>query len=146
MRIAALQAALDAGLPIDASPLGLRLNAVASEWRPLLEADADRAAACVSLGRLALAAGDPIKARVWFERGRARDPTDAAAVVAWADFAWRSNERPAALSALDALVGARPDDARGWHALGLMRIRAGLHTEALPALGRAVELAPDEPR
>lgn len=146
VRIAALQAGLDAGRPFDASPLGRRLQSVADEWRPMLEADSDRAAACVSLGRLALAEGDLPTARLWFDRARARDPVDTAAAVAWAEFAWRSGEASAPLQVLEALVVDRPDDARAWHALGLMRIRAGQRDAALPALARAVEQAPDEPR
>lgn len=146
VRFAAVQAALDAGRAFDDTPLGRRLRAVAEEWRSQLEADADRAGACVSLGRLALAVNDLASAKRWFDRALARDPTDAVAMVAYAEFAWRQGEAAAALGALDALVATSPSDARGWHALGLMRIRAGQGREALPALAKAVALAPDEPR
>jgi Flp pilus assembly protein TadD len=55
-------------------------------------------------------------------------------------------EVPAAIAQLERIVATRPDDAASWHDLGILYHHSGNDTRARPALERAKELAPRDPR
>lgn len=55
-------------------------------------------------------------------------------------------EYPLAIENLEAVVAVRPNDARSWHDLGLLRENRGDHAGAITALEKARAIAPKDPR
>ena len=60
-------------------------------------------------------------------------------LISWGEIA-------AAMTELEAVVAARPDDAATWHDLGILRHNQGNDAGALVALEKARALVPDDPR
>jgi tetratricopeptide (TPR) repeat protein len=117
-----------------------------AEFQAAQDANSDRPEAHLNLGWLAALRNDLAGAEASYRNALRLDPEFALAYVNLADL-YRLQNRDAEGEVL--LRRAPPiarETAAVHHALGLLLIRLGRLEEALPELGRAVELAPSEPR
>ena len=111
----------------------------------ILELEPDDAAAMVSLARLAARSEDHDNARTWLEKARAADPNSVSArsllavwYLAFRDFAMAEE---VAMEAVD----LNPDSAKLQNYLGLAQYYSKHYRDAVFSLGKAAQLAPDEP-
>jgi tetratricopeptide (TPR) repeat protein len=123
-----------------------RRDAALAEWVAAQRFNGDRPEGLVNLGTLSAVQGRSEEAAATLESALALDPTYAPAAVNLADL-WRARGREAdAEAVLRAALERTPDAAALHHALGLSLVRQHRTDEALRALGRAAELAPEEAR
>lgn len=88
-------------------------------------------------------------AKIHFERAvaGAKDPSSIAyARREYAETLITWGEYPLAIQHLEVALGARPDDAAGWHDLGMLRHNQGNHAGAIQALEKSRDLAPRDAR
>jgi tetratricopeptide (TPR) repeat protein len=88
-------------------------------------------------------------AKIHFERAVAGAKDASSIAYACREYAetlisW--GEYPAAIAQLEVALGARPDDAAGWHDLGMLRHNQGNHAGAIQALEKSRDLAPRDVR
>lgn len=133
--------ALDRGDGADAA----RLHAVIDEYITVQRGNADRPEAHVNLGNLHAARGDAGAARRAFDAALRLDAGFTAAVVNLAELEAGLGRLADAERILRDALAAHGDAADLHHALGLVLVRRQRSGEALDALRRATELAPQEP-
>ena len=136
-----LSGVADGRLPPDAAAT---LRAGLAETRQWLAGDADRAEALAALAHLQAGAGDVNGARATYEEALQRDELSLVTLLNYADFNRARGDDAATDSLLTRAVTAYPDAAAVHFALGLLRVRQQRHAEAVPALARAVQLAPHD--
>jgi predicted CXXCH cytochrome family protein len=108
--------------------------------------DADRPESHLNIGLLQLRAGQPAAAEDAYRTALRLDPHFVPALVNWADLDRMHGQNPAAEEKLRQAVATEPDNADGWHALGLALVRQRAVPDAVAALRRAHELAPENAR
>lgn len=115
------------------------------EYRSVLTENADRPDARLNLGLLAADLGKHDAARTEYEAAMRIEPQFVPAYVNLADL-WRTLGREAEAEAvLRRGLAQAPDSAELHHALGLTLVRRQQYDEAGVELGRAAELAPNDP-
>jgi len=128
-------------------PIGFRqLIEALSEYVDAQQASLDRPAARLNLGNLYAEAGDPALAEEQYLAALALDPGFEPAFANLADLLSRQGFEAASGEILAEGVAALPNSATLYHAIGLHQIRSGHRTAALESLGKAAELAPQNPR
>jgi Flp pilus assembly protein TadD len=128
-------------------PVELRqLIAAMGEYVDAQQASLDRPAARLNLGNLYADAGDPAIAEEQYRAALALDPAFEPAFGNLADLLFRQGDDVAAGEILAQGLAVVPDSATLHHAKGLHQIRSGERNAAMASLGRAVELAPRDPR
>jgi tetratricopeptide (TPR) repeat protein len=146
VRIEAARALADAPAERLAPEQRAALDRGLAEYRRAQEINADRAEAQLNLGILAGRRREPDTAQRAYERAIALDPTFVPAYVNLADHfrALAQDERGEQL--LRQGIAHVPKAAALHHALGLLLARRGRRADAVAALGRAAELAPNSAR
>jgi predicted CXXCH cytochrome family protein len=122
------------------------LAAALAELEAAQRANAEQPEARLALGWLALVSGDLPRAETAYRRALDLDPGFTAAAVNLAEVYRRQGRDEEGEPLLRASLERDPAAAGVHHALGLLLVRRGRLEEALGPLGRAAELAPDEPR
>ena len=117
-----------------------------AEYRQSLEVNADRPQAQLNLGWLCFQQGDLAGAEAAFRQALRLDPGFGPAYVNLAELRRLAGDDAAGEVVLRQGLARDPGDAALHHALGLLLVRRQRLPEALPALARAVELAPGEAR
>jgi len=120
------------------------LKAALDEYRRWLSRDADRAETLTALAGLQAATGDTTSARSTFERALRQDESSLATLLNYADFHRARGADDSADRLLSRAAALYPDAAAAHFALGLLRVRQKRHAEAVPELGRAAQLAPQD--
>ena len=124
----------------------LRFDSALGEWVAAQRFNADRPEANVALGTLLALRGDFAGAETAYRRAIEIDPTYVEASINLADlFRVQGLDQEAERTLRAALVRS-PKSAPLHHALGLSLVRQQRLPEALAELGRAVSLAPADPR
>jgi predicted CXXCH cytochrome family protein len=117
-----------------------------NEYVASQRSSADRPEAHHNLGLLFMNVGRPAEAESELKAALELDPSFVPAAVTLADL-YRALGRDAeAEPLLRGMIERQPSAASPHHALGLWLVRAGRRGEAIDALRRAAELAPDDPR
>jgi predicted CXXCH cytochrome family protein len=122
---------------------------LASATQELLAAeltDADRPEAHLNIGLLQVREGQAAAAEDAYRTALRLDPRFVPALVNWADLDRMRGQDAAAEDKLRQAVAAEPDNADAWHALGLTLVRRRAMPDAMAALRRAYELAPENAR
>jgi predicted CXXCH cytochrome family protein len=117
-----------------------------ADYRAAQGFSAERPESQANLGALALARGKIDEARTFYQKALALDPTFAPAAVSLADIARATGDEKAAEETLRKALLRNPDSAPLHHALGLSLIRQKRLSEALAALQKAAEVAPEDTR
>jgi tetratricopeptide (TPR) repeat protein len=153
---------------LDASPLAVRMEAARvladapierltaeqrgalerglAEYRRALELNADRPEAQVSLGDLADRRGERQAAEQAYQRAITLDPTFVPAYVNLADHHGAHGQDGRGEDVLRRGLARNPDAPALHHSLGLLLVRERRYSEAVGALARAAQLAPDVAR
>jgi tetratricopeptide (TPR) repeat protein len=117
-----------------------------ADYRRAQEINADRAEAQLNLGNLADRRGEREAAERAFERAVMLDPTFVPAYVNLADHYRARRQDVQGERVLRQGLARNPDAPALHHSLGLLLVRARRYADAVVALGRAAELAPDDAR
>jgi Tfp pilus assembly protein PilF len=124
-------------------------DVLARALRELLAAelvDADRPEAHLNIGLLQLRSGQANAAEDAYRTALRLDPRFVPALVNLADLDRMRGQEQQATERLRQAVAITPGNADAWHALGLALVRQRHAADALAALQRAHELAPDDAR
>jgi tetratricopeptide (TPR) repeat protein len=116
-----------------------QLGAASDEISAALEIDPQLPEAFLVRGLLGNRTGAVRDAKVDFERALALRPTLHEARAGLGDALDQLGDRPGAIRAYEAAVGADGTQAEWWYRLGRVRFDAGRSGEAVAALGRAIE-------
>ncbi|WP_052699175.1 tetratricopeptide repeat protein [Hyphomicrobium sp. 99] len=108
--------------------------------------NSERPESQANLGTLYRDRGKPDDAQTAFARAIEIDPTFIPAVISLAELKRGQGDESAAESVLRKSLDANPSSGALWHALGLSLIRQKRLPEAMVALSKAAELAPEDPR
>ncbi|WP_291165743.1 tetratricopeptide repeat protein [Hyphomicrobium sp.] len=108
--------------------------------------NAERPESQTNLGTLYRDRGKPDDARAAYAKAIEIDPTFVPAVIASAELKRERADENGAEAVLRKSLGGNPRSGGLWHALGLSLIRQKRLPEAMAALAKAAELAPEEPR
>ena len=122
------------------------LEPAVEELRQVQRVNLDRAESRLVLGALHAQRGEMGEARAQYESALALDPTASAALINLADLARAIGDERQAGERLRQALEFDSEDPAAHHALGLWLVRQGRLTEALPELGRAAQLAPENAR
>jgi Flp pilus assembly protein TadD len=122
------------------------LASVLEDYRASLLRNADRPESQVSLGVLLSALGDVSGAEAAYRRALVVEPDFAPAVVNLADLLRAAGRDGQVGPLLDSFLARYPRAAAAHHVRGLWLVRRQRVEEAIAALRRAVELAPDDMR
>jgi predicted CXXCH cytochrome family protein len=122
------------------------LARVAAEYRAAQLFNADRAEAQNNLGMLELRSANPAAARTAFDTAIRLQPTFIPAYVNLADLQRQLGDEAGAEATLRRALTVDAAAAEVYHALGLSLVRQKRMRDALAALRRAAELAPDVPQ
>ena len=149
VRLVRIEAArLLASVPAELWPPGERdaLAAPLAEYRRAQRENADRPESHLNLGLLELELGELASARREYETALRLDPMFVPAYVNLADLARLEGQDDEGERVLRQALEMAPASAEVQHALGLLLIRRERIPEALEALRRAAELAPNHLR
>jgi len=128
------------------SAQGVRLDKAIAEYRSVLMQYEGTASGQLNLGGLALALGQSAEAERAYKRALVLDRHSLGARLNLADL-YRSQKKDAAGEVLlREAIDVVPAAAEPWHALGLLLVREKRYEEALKALKKAANLAPDNMR
>ncbi|MBS0237828.1 MAG: tetratricopeptide repeat protein [Proteobacteria bacterium] len=108
--------------------------------------NAERPESQTNLGTLYRDRGKPDDARAAFARAIEIDPTFVPAAIALADLKRGQHDESGAEAVLRKSLDGNPNSGGLWHALGLSLIRQKRVPEAMVALAKAAEIAPEDPR
>jgi len=122
------------------------LDAVVTEQRVALRANADRPESWLDLGLLEERLGDTVAAEQALATGVRREPRFIPGRVQLAELVRRRGREAEAEQLLREAVALEPEAADAHEALGLSLVRQKRLAEALPSLARAAALSPDAPR
>lgn len=117
-----------------------------AEYIASQRSNADRPEAHHNLGLLFIALGQPAEAETALKAALDLDPSFVPAAVTLADLYRALGRDRDAEPILRGMIARYPDAAAPHHALGLWLVRAGRRAEAIAALQRAAELAPNDAR
>jgi len=117
-----------------------------AEYREAQHANADRPEAHLNLGALHAQFGEHAEARREYETALRLGPHFLPTYVNLADLDRQLDRDEAGEQVLRRGLAIEPESADLQHALGLLLVREQRHDEAVSALGRAAELAPDRAR
>jgi predicted CXXCH cytochrome family protein len=117
-----------------------------AEYEAAQKFNAERPESQANLGTLAQARGRIDDARAFYQKALALDPTFAPAAVSLASIARATGDEKGGEETLRQALLRNPDSAPLHHALGLALIRQKRLPEALSALQKAVEAAPENAR
>jgi putative PEP-CTERM system TPR-repeat lipoprotein len=120
-------------------------RAAQDRYLVILELEPDDTSAMVSLARLAADSEDHDTARNWLEKARETDPKLVGARSLLAAWYLASRDYAAAEKVAKEAVKIKPDSAELQNTLGLAQYYGKNYREAIFALGKAAELAPNEP-
>jgi tetratricopeptide (TPR) repeat protein len=146
IRIEAARGLADAPAERLASEQRAALDRGLAEYRQAQEINADRADAQLNLGILASRRRESEAAQRAYERAIALDPTFVPAYVNLADHYRARAQDERGEHVLRQGITRVPKAAALHHALGLLLVRRGRTGDAVTALGRAAELAPNSAR
>ncbi len=137
-----------AGAPVDSIPAKDRaaLERALAEYEAVQRFNADQPSAWVNLGDVYGARGEAQRAEDSYRTALEMDPAWIPAYVNYADWLRGANRDADGEKILRAGLTHRPKDAALHHSLGLLLVRRKDMSAALAELGRAAELAPDNPR
>ncbi|MDC7785953.1 tetratricopeptide repeat protein [Rhodoplanes sp. TEM] len=116
------------------------------EYVASLRSNADRPEAHHNLGLLLMDVGRPAEAESELTAALTLDPSFVPAAVTLADLLRALGRDAEAEPLLRGMIERQPNAASPHHALGLWLVRANRRAEAIDALKRAADLAPDDPR
>ena len=108
--------------------------------------NAERPESQVNLGALYRDRGKMDEAQTAFAKSIEIDPTFTPAAISLADLKRSERDEGAAEAVLRQSLEANPHSGALWHALGLSLIRQKHLPDAMAALAKAVEFAPEDPR
>jgi len=129
-----------------APPLRTSLASATQELLAAELTDADRPESHLNIGLLQVRAGQAVAAEDAYRTALRLDPRFVPALVNWADLDRMRGQGAAAEDKLRQAVATEPDNADAWHALGLALVRRRAMPDAMAALRRAHELAPENAR
>ena len=122
------------------------LDAAIAEYVAAQKAAAEHPQSHINLGLLRVSLRDYQRAETDYRQALTLDPAYEAAYVNLSDLYRLQDDEEKAEQTLIEAQSALPGSAAVSHALGLHYVRAGQSTQAMSALARAVELAPDNLR
>ena len=146
LRVAAAQALVEVPTQLWRPAARASFARALGEYREAQQANAERPEAQVSLGSLALQAGDSVAARAAYQRAIERAPYFVPAYVNLADLERVLGREAESVDRLREALEIAPDEVMVRHALGLALHRLGRSGEALAELEAAARAAPDQPR
>ena len=123
-----------------------RLEAAWDEYETSQRLNADRPEGRANMGSFLLRRGKQSEAEAEYLVGLKLEPSATPLSVNLADLYRAQGKEIQAEQVLRLAISLSSDAASGRHALGLSLVRQKRYDEAIEQLGRAVELAPDEPR
>jgi tetratricopeptide (TPR) repeat protein len=116
------------------------------EYRQSLARDQDRSSGLVGLAAIDLLRGEHSRALERLRRATEIDPHETVAWINRIEVERLVGGEAAVAVVLGEALAIHPDSAELWHVKGLHAVRNREPDEALAALARAAEIAPDEPR